>query len=98
MEFLKKYVSMDVIRKLEEKYSNEMLMDIIYHEDNVKKVLEYFKSLGFDINTLLINRLDIFLIDFNYLKKNIEDYNKEEVIEVLKNDISVLDYLLDSVG
>ena len=96
--FLSNYVNQDTINKILDKYSKEMILDIIYHEDNVLKVLDYFKSLDFDIETLLINRLDIFLIDINYLKNNIESYNREEVIESLKNDISILDYLLDSVG
>lgn len=98
MEFLSNYVSQDIIDKILRKYSKEMIVSIIYKEDNVREVIEYFKSLGFDIETLLINRLDIFLININHLKENIESYNKDEVIESLKNDISILDYLLDSVG
>ena len=98
MDFLSNYVSQDIIDKILVKYSKEMIVSIIYQEDNVKEVIEYFKSLGFDIETLLINRLDIFLININHLKENIESYNKDEVIESLKNDISILDYLLDSVG
>ena len=98
MDFLSNYVSQDIIDKILIKYSKEMIVSIIYKEDNVKEVIEYFKSLGFDIETLLINRLDIFLININHLKENIESYNKDEVIESLKNDISILDYLLDSVG
>ena len=98
MDFLNDYVSQDVIDKILKKYSKEMIVSIIYKEDNVKEVIKYFKSLGFDIETLLINRLDIFLININHLKENIESYNKDEVIESLKNDISILDYLLDSVG
>lgn len=98
MDFLSDYVSQDVIDKILIKYSKEMIVSIIYQEDNVREVIEYFKSLGFDIETLLINRLDIFLININHLKENIESYNKDEVIESLKNDISILDYLLDSVG
>ena len=91
-------MNQDVIDKILRKYSKEMIVSIIYKEDKVRKVIEYFKSLGFDIETLLINRLDIFLININHLKENIESYNKDEVIESLKNYISILDYLLDSVG
>ncbi len=98
MDFLTDYVSQNIIDKILIKYSKEMIVSIIYKEDNVKEVIKYFKSLGFDIETLLINRLDIFLININHLKENIESYNKDEVIESLKNDISILDYLLDSVG
>ena len=90
MDFLTDYVSQNIIDKILIKYSKEMIVSIIYKEDNVKEVIKYFKSLGFDIETLLINRLDIFLININHLKENIESYNKDEVIESLKNDANAL--------
>ena len=97
MNFLDNYVNKDIINKIKSKYNKKIITSIIYNQDNVIKVLEYFKSLGLDIVSLLVNRLDIFLININVLRKNIEDYDKN-IVELLKNDISILDYLLDSVG
>ena len=97
MNFLDNYVNKDIVKKINNKYNKKIITSIIYNQDNVIKVLEYFKNLGLDITSLLVNRLDIFLINIEILRKNIEDYDKN-IVELLKNDISILDYLLDSVG
>ena len=93
MQFLEKaLIDKGTIAKLQEIYDKAILSSIVYREDEVLKIIEYLKELGFDIKTLLVNRLDIFLLDLDYLKRKIG--SNQEIIETLKNDFSFFDELL----
>jgi len=76
IEFLKKH------------YEDNFLSGIIVKEKNVINIIELLKEKKFDVKYLLLNRLDIFLIDFNDLKNKINRYTKEE-IESLREDFSI---------
>ena len=76
MSFLEYYVNDYVINKINDKYNKRIISSIIYNQDNVIKVIKYFKSLDLEIENLLINRLDIFLINFDKLKNNISLINE----------------------
>ena len=98
MTFLEDYVSSDILNKIESKYDKKTLFTIMEREQNVKNILDYFKELGFDLETIVLNRLDLLLVDYNYLQKNISDYQQDVIIPALIDDISNLDYILDSNG
>lgn len=94
MDFLKEFdITDDDITYIKSKYSNKMISSIIYKKENIKLLINYFKKFEFNLKTLLINRLDIFLIDIDIVKKKLDSYNKEQIIEILKNDISLFDNL-----
>ncbi|MBQ8472543.1 MAG: hypothetical protein IJ501_03470 [Bacilli bacterium] len=94
MEFLKLYGLNDIeINKLYIKYSKALINSIIYKKENVLLILNYFKEKEFDLKTIILNRLDLFLINFNHLKEKIEKYNEERIINWLKDDISLIDSL-----
>ena len=76
MSFLEYYVNDYVIKKINDKYNKRIISSIIYNQDNVIKIIKYFKSLDLEIENLLINRLDIFLIKFDKLKNNISLLNE----------------------
>ena len=98
MNFLDNYVSESIIDKIKTRYSKKTLCALIESEENVKKVLDYFKELGLSIETILLNRLDLLLINYKHLKENIDSYQQDLLIPVLKDDISNLDYILVSEG
>ena len=92
MDFLKKInLTNEDIDYIKTKYDKKVIASIIYNEDNVCKLLDYFQENKFNLKTLLINKLDLFLIPFLTVKKKIESYNKEEIMNILQNDFSLFD-------
>lgn len=92
MDFLKKFnLTNEDIDYIKTKYDKKVIASIIYNEDNVCKLLDYFQENKFNLKTLLINKLDLFLIPFLTVKKKIESYNKEEIMNILQNDFSLFD-------
>ena len=92
MDFLKKFnLTKEDIDYIKTKYDKKVIASIIYNEDNVCKLLDYFQENKFNLKTLLINKLDLFLIPFLTVKKKIESYNKEEIMNILQNDFSLFD-------
>ena len=98
MNILEDYVNKDIIEKVKNRYSKKTLFNIMERESNTKNILNYFKELGLNIDSIVLNRLDLLLIDYDYLKKNISDYQQDLIIPALLDDISNLDYILDSNG
>ncbi len=98
MKLLEGYVSSDIINRVEDLYDKKTLFNIMEREQNAKNILDYFKELGLDLASIVLNRLDLLLVDYNYLKKNINDYEQDVIVPVLIDDISNLDYILDSNG
>ena len=92
MKLLEGYVSSDIINRVEDLYDKKTLFNIMEREQNAKNILDYFKELGLDLASIVLNRLDLLLVDYNYLKKNINDYEQDVIVPVLIDDISNLDY------
>lgn len=94
MNFLEKYgLSKEEILKLEHSYSKPLLNNIFYKKDNVCLLLDYFQAHNFDLKTLLFNRLDLFLIDYQKIKNRISKYDEEKLLSCLQDDISLIDNL-----
>lgn len=94
MEFLKLYdLSDNDIKKLINRYDESLISSILYKKEEVILILDYFKSKNLDLKTVLLNRLDIFLMDFQDIKNKLDKYNEEEIIKHLKDDISLIDNL-----
>lgn len=93
MDFLEEFgLNLEDINYIKSKYDKRVISSILYKEENVSLLLNYLKDKGFNIKSLLINRLDLFLIDFNILKNKIDSYDLK-IIETLKNDFSIFDNL-----
>ena len=93
MDFLEEFgLSLEDINYIKSKYDKKVISSILYKEENVSLLLNYLKEKGFNIKSLLINRLDLFLIDFSVIKDKIDSYDLK-IIEALKNDFSVFDNL-----
>ena len=94
MEFFKLYGLTDIeIDKLYLNYSKSLINSIIYKKENVLLILNYLKEKEFDLKTIILNRLDLFLVNFNHLKEKIMKYDEERIINWLKDDISLIDSL-----
>ena len=92
MDFLKEFgLNEKDINYIKSKYDKKIIASIISMQENVCKLLDYFQENKFNSKTLLINKLDLFLIPFLTVKKKIESYNKEEIMNILQNDFSLLD-------
>ena len=71
MNFLDNYVSESIIDKIKTRYNKKTLCVLMEREENVKNVLDYFKELGLNIETIVLNRLDLLLINYKHLKEKI---------------------------
>lgn len=69
-------------------YDNKILSNIIYKKNNIIKIIEELNKKEFDIKYLILNRLDIFFIDYEDFKNKFNRYTKEE-LELLKEDFSI---------
>lgn len=95
MNYLIKYglVTDDLIN-ICKSYDLSIINSIIYKKKNVIKILDYLKENNFiNIKDLIINRLDIFLVDYNQFKLTFEKYNSNNLIKYLNQDFSIFDIL-----
>ena len=93
MDFLEKAdISKKIISQIEKLYDEELIANIIYKEEEVLEIIDYFKKLELDIESILLNRLDVFLLNLDYIKSKIDEI--QEVIENLKDDFSIFDELV----
>ena len=90
MNILEEYVNKDIIEKIKNRYNKKTLFNIMERKSNTKNIL--------DIETIVFNRLDLLLLDYNYLKSKINSYQQDLIIKALIDDISNLDYILNSNG
>ncbi len=89
MDYLLDYgLTKEDLNFIKSHYDNKILSNIIYKKNNVIKIIEELNNKEFDIKYLLLNRLDIFLIDYDEFKNKINRYTNEE-LELLKEDFSI---------
>ncbi len=92
MDFLKDYVSDDVIGEIISNNKDIVINDLIYNRDNVILILDYLKELGIkDIDDILILKIDFFFRDIDDIKKHFERYDKDVIVNLINEDISNLD-------
>lgn len=92
MEFLLEYgISKDTITKIEENNEQSTCFYCMMKEGNVRKVIEYLLSIKIkSLDSLLINRLELFFIPKEEIKKCFETYNIEVLVQLINEDINVL--------
>ena len=94
MKFLENYgLNKEEITKLKNTYSKLLLSNILYKKNNVCLLLDYFQGHDFDLKTLLFNRLDLFLVDYQIIKDKVNRYDEEKLLTYFKEDISLIDDL-----
>ena len=92
MNFLLDYgVDKNTIQKIKENNEPSTVFYFITLKENVKEVINYLKSLKVEvIDTLLVNRLELFLLPVERIKERFESYNIEVLVQLINEDINVL--------
>lgn len=92
MEFLKDYVSDDVIEDIISNNKDIVINDLVYNQDNVIKILNYLQELGIkNINDILVEKIDFFFRDIDEVKEHFNRYDKDVIVKLINEDISNLD-------
>ncbi len=92
MDFLLEYgITKDTIKKIKENNEESTCFYFMLQENNIKEVIEYLLSINIEvIETLLIDRLELFFIPKEEIKKRFETYNIEVLVQLINEDINVL--------
>ena len=94
MDFLKDLgFSDEVILKIKENNSPNVIRQFICDRENAKKNIEYMREIDIlVVDDLLIRRLEIF-IDYERVRKAIEKFNASVLVALINEDISAINFL-----
>ena len=95
MEFLKEYgIDDKTINGMIESYDPILIDVFLCDERNVRKVIEYFQTIGINVvDQLLLHRIEIFSIDIDKIKKSIEKFDLEELVKNINLDFNEINCL-----
>ena len=93
MEFLKNSgFTNQEIEEIIEKYDDDTIETLVFNKDLVEETINYFKEYGIkNIPKLMLDRVDIFYVPLNTIKKLFSHYEKDSVIASLDYDASIFD-------
>ena len=82
MNFLREYdITDEVINQIRENNDSSIIQSVIYNEQNVGKIINYFKEINIEvIDELLISRPELFTVDISKIKSEINKYNVEILV------------------
>ncbi len=87
-------VSTEVIKEMKDNNDPALIFNFICSLDNAIKNIEYFKSIGIEvIDTLLVNRLEFFLIDHDKVKEAFDDFDTLTLVKLINEDINAVNIL-----
>lgn len=92
MDFLLDYnISQETINMIKENHDDSMVFSVLCFKDNVLNVISYLQSIHVNvIDSLLVNRLELFLIPVALIQERFENYNVFVLVQLLNEDINVL--------
>ena len=97
MDFLKKYNLTDEdITIIKNNNFENVISVFIYNKNNVCEIIEYLLSIGILLPTLsqiLSDRLDIFMRQPNELKKSFDNFNIDNLVTIINDDIANLKFI-----
>ena len=95
MKFLSDYgISDEVIQKVISNNSEQTRMAAEWNIEKVVSSLTYLEEIGIEqINKVLINRFDILLRGRENLEKSIKESKKENLVDLINEDIKYIYYL-----
>jgi len=95
MNFLKDCgISNEIIKKVISNNSEQTIMAAEWNIERVVSSLEYLEEIGVtQINKILINRFDILLRGRDNLEKIIKESKKDNVVDLINEDIKYIYYL-----
>lgn len=95
MNFLREYdITDEVIEQIRENNDSSIIQSVIYNEQNVGKIINYFKEINIEvIDELLISRLELFTVDLSKIKSEINKYNVEILVNLINEDINSINFI-----
>ena len=95
MNFLREYdITDEVIEQIRENNDSSIIQSVIYNEQNVGKIINYFKEINIEvIDELLISRPELFTIDLSKIKSEINKYNVEILVNLINEDINSINFI-----
>lgn len=85
----------NIVFKIIDKYDNSILELIRLNKDNVELIIDYFNSVKIqNIDYLMLYRIELFMMEFSYLKEVFTKFGILRIIKLLSEDISNIDYVL----
>ena len=95
MNFLREYdITDEVIEQIRIINDSSIIQSLIYNEQNVGKIINYFKEINIEvIDELLISRPELFTIDLSKIKSEINKYNVEILVNLINEDINSINFI-----
>ena len=94
MEFLNKYFDNDTIMYLNDNVPKVILEELEKEQKLVSKNISFLKDLGVsNIDNIFKIYYDIFLMDPELFSEIFNKYDKEDLIEKLKKNINIVEFL-----
>ena len=95
MNFLREYdITDEVIEQIRENNDSSIIQSVIYNEQNVGKIINYFKEINIEvIDELLISRPELFTVDISKIKSEINKYNVEVLVNLINEDINSINFI-----
>lgn len=95
MNFLREYdITDEVIEQIRENNDSSIIQSVIYNEQNVGKIINYFKEINIEvIDELLISRPELFTVDISKIKSEINKYNVEILVNLINEDINSINFI-----
>ncbi len=94
MEFLNKYFDNDTIMYLNDNVPKVILEELEKEQKLVSKNISFLKDLGVsNIDNIFKNYYDMFLMDPKLFSEIFNKYDKEDLIEKLKKNLTIIEHL-----
>lgn len=94
MEFLNKYFDNDTIMYLNDNVPKVILEELEKEQKLVSKNISFLKDLGVsNIDSIFKNYYDMFLMDPKLFSEIFNKYDKEDLIEKLKKNLTIIEHL-----
>ena len=89
---LNKGFTLNDINNIISKYDSDIIDNCKYTYSNVEKVIDYLKEFGIrNIPNLMLERIDIFFVSPNVLKRIFSHYDQDYIINSLDNNPDLFD-------
>lgn len=94
MEFLNKYFDNDTIMYLNDNVPKVILEELEKEQKLASKNISFLKDLGVsNIDNIFKNYYDMFLMDPKLFSEIFNKYDKEDLIEKLKKNLTIIEHL-----
>ena len=96
LDFLKKAgIEENVIKDIDQTYSEANIYNLNSHEFEVVKIIEYFREIGIDcIDELLVFNLDVFFCGYDEIVEEFSKYNIKNVVDTINYDYMLINKFL----